>query len=321
LPSLLITPVQRIPRYELLLRELIKVTPENHKDFQNLLKAKEHAVHMNQFINEKQKEHENKLKLQDIQNTISTPAPLMLTGSNRLYIRDGPLKFTKNGQDVVNGHVYLFNDMIILTRTTKGKKGIFKMIVPIKATLTELKSSIIEKPEKPEKPETRNEYIETITLEKNISVQDETDLQFNLLCDSQKWTFICDTPQERTEWHTALSDAIETVELHGLIDEMNENNAKHGFVLLNASFGWLKSDKHTSDVTSVILDIISKQGGDQLILNSGPKGSIFGNPTKHKHKQLLIIYSVHGAVKRKIFQEYDPVTLDLIVDCGWCFNL
>jgi len=108
-----------------------------------------------------------------------------------------------------------------------------------------------------------------------------------------------------------LSDAIETVELHGLIDEMNENNADNGFVVLNASYGWLKSDKHTSDVTSAVKDIISKQGGDQLILNSGPKGSIFGNPTKHKNKQLLIIYSVHGAVKRKIFQEHDSVLLDV----------
>jgi len=33
LPSLLITPVQRIPRYRLLFEELTKVTPPSHPDF------------------------------------------------------------------------------------------------------------------------------------------------------------------------------------------------------------------------------------------------------------------------------------------------
>lgn len=37
--SLLINPVQRIPRYLLLLKELIKVTPEDHKDSRNLKEA------------------------------------------------------------------------------------------------------------------------------------------------------------------------------------------------------------------------------------------------------------------------------------------
>ena len=36
LPSALITPVQRIPRYVLLLRELLKHTPDDHSDYANL---------------------------------------------------------------------------------------------------------------------------------------------------------------------------------------------------------------------------------------------------------------------------------------------
>jgi hypothetical protein len=39
LASILIMPVQRIPRYELLLRELIKCTNEMHVDWANLQKA------------------------------------------------------------------------------------------------------------------------------------------------------------------------------------------------------------------------------------------------------------------------------------------
>jgi hypothetical protein len=41
LDSFLILPIQRIPRYNLLLNELFKVTPVKHLDFHLLKKAKE----------------------------------------------------------------------------------------------------------------------------------------------------------------------------------------------------------------------------------------------------------------------------------------
>ena len=37
--SLLITPIQRPPRYKLLLTELLKLTPEDHPDREDLQKA------------------------------------------------------------------------------------------------------------------------------------------------------------------------------------------------------------------------------------------------------------------------------------------
>lgn len=37
--NFLILPVQRLPRYVLLLRDLLKFTPEEHTDFENLSKA------------------------------------------------------------------------------------------------------------------------------------------------------------------------------------------------------------------------------------------------------------------------------------------
>ncbi|KAL0480372.1 Ras-specific guanine nucleotide-releasing factor [Acrasis kona] len=51
LESLLITPVQRLPRYSLLLRELIKVTPEDHVDYDDLVYASERIALLNQTIN------------------------------------------------------------------------------------------------------------------------------------------------------------------------------------------------------------------------------------------------------------------------------
>jgi len=181
-------------------------------------------------------------------------------------------------------------------KTTKSKKPL-KMEKPVKG-------------DKLESPDNTNEYVETIKLQ-NVAFKDVEPLQFSLIVGSTSWTFTTTTVDQKKEWFVALNDTLDTFALHGLIDEMNENNYQKGFIVLNASYGWLKSDKHTTDVTSVIQEIIIQQGGGQLILNNGPKNSLFGNPTKHKHKQLLVIFSVNGAVKRKIFQENDPVSLSI----------
>ena len=44
LPMYLITPVQRIPRYRLLLKDIIKKTPEDHPDYPQLVQAEEKMV-------------------------------------------------------------------------------------------------------------------------------------------------------------------------------------------------------------------------------------------------------------------------------------
>ena len=58
LNSFLITPVQRVPRYKLLLEELLKRTPETEPDFQTLKEAfeltKNSAKHNNEMIRQKE---------------------------------------------------------------------------------------------------------------------------------------------------------------------------------------------------------------------------------------------------------------------------
>ena len=54
----MITPVQRLPRYELLLRDLVKNTAKNHPDYPNLTFALEKMTEINVFINEQQRDSE-----------------------------------------------------------------------------------------------------------------------------------------------------------------------------------------------------------------------------------------------------------------------
>lgn len=70
LPSLLIQPVQRMPRYQLLIRELIKKTPKEHIDYKELEKALEKCTEINVFTNKSKKEYDNKKKLTHIKNIL-----------------------------------------------------------------------------------------------------------------------------------------------------------------------------------------------------------------------------------------------------------
>lgn len=63
LMGFLIMPVQRLPRYEMLLRALLKLTESTHVDFQNLTDALDAVVGVNQYINQRKKEEEIKAQI------------------------------------------------------------------------------------------------------------------------------------------------------------------------------------------------------------------------------------------------------------------
>eukprot|EP00012_Vannella_robusta_P005789 CAMPEP_0206209004 /NCGR_PEP_ID=MMETSP0166-20121206/16632_1 /ASSEMBLY_ACC=CAM_ASM_000260 /TAXON_ID=95228 /ORGANISM="Vannella robusta, Strain DIVA3 518/3/11/1/6" /LENGTH=95 /DNA_ID=CAMNT_0053630281 /DNA_START=442 /DNA_END=726 /DNA_ORIENTATION=+ len=57
--SFLIMPVQRIPRYYLLLKDLFKHTWEDHPDYANLKQAAEKMGEVIEFLDQKKRESEN----------------------------------------------------------------------------------------------------------------------------------------------------------------------------------------------------------------------------------------------------------------------
>eukprot|EP01090_Pellita_catalonica_P021835 TRINITY_DN827_c0_g1_i3.p2 TRINITY_DN827_c0_g1~~TRINITY_DN827_c0_g1_i3.p2 ORF type:complete len:424 (-),score=94.27 TRINITY_DN827_c0_g1_i3:2221-3492(-) len=71
LNSFLIKPVQRVCKYPLLLRELIKHTPKDHPDYEKLLQAYDKMEQSVSSINERKKELENLQKMFEIQAKVS----------------------------------------------------------------------------------------------------------------------------------------------------------------------------------------------------------------------------------------------------------
>lgn len=58
-PSFLIMPVQRVPRYEMLLKSVFKNTDKQHIDYEGLRKAVYEIETVAEFLNDKKRESEN----------------------------------------------------------------------------------------------------------------------------------------------------------------------------------------------------------------------------------------------------------------------
>jgi hypothetical protein len=110
LNSFLIMPIQRIPRYVLLLEDLLKHTEENHPDFNSLSQTLITMKTVANDINESIKEHQNYLKILEIQSKFMNCPPLV--EPHRKYIRDGILiKICRKERK--RRWFVLFNDILI----------------------------------------------------------------------------------------------------------------------------------------------------------------------------------------------------------------
>lgn len=122
LPFLLITPVQRIPRYNLLLQELLKKTPEDHADYAHITQALSKIKEIADYVNYSVREQENRTKLlkilEDTKKYVGFEGLLL---PHRFLIHEGDVKIPM--QDKVQW-MLLFNDLLVFATVSveKGQK-------------------------------------------------------------------------------------------------------------------------------------------------------------------------------------------------------
>jgi len=122
LNSLLITPVQRIPRYKLLLDDIIKNTPRFHPDMKNLETARTEIDSVAWHINDQIKELEAMKRMVDIEKSIQGGIQIIKPG--RKLTREGNLmKVNKNGNHAQPRYVFLFSDMLMYCKYKGSMAG------------------------------------------------------------------------------------------------------------------------------------------------------------------------------------------------------
>lgn len=121
LVSLLIMPVQRVPRYYMLLQEIRKRTWENHADYKDIVEAECMMEKVVSYINEKTRDFENVHKVTEIQEKFQGISE-DLALPHRRFVRDFTCILNLNVK-VKAMRLYIFNDLIVLTKSHKPKIG------------------------------------------------------------------------------------------------------------------------------------------------------------------------------------------------------
>lgn len=124
----LIKPVQRLTKYHLLFRELLKHTPKDHPDYENIEKCFTKVQEVASYVNERQRTSESIQKMVEIQeNMINTDKGFSVYSTDRVFVREGPVTIVESeGEKPQELHYFLFNDMFLYCKTQLAKKATFK---------------------------------------------------------------------------------------------------------------------------------------------------------------------------------------------------
>ncbi|XP_043500397.1 FYVE, RhoGEF and PH domain-containing protein 4-like [Polistes fuscatus] len=130
LSSLLITPIQRVPRYKLLLKEVLKHTPNKHKEY-NLLQAclvevEKAAVHINNLV----AVNEDTKKLLNLQKCIVNGVNLVKPG--RKILKQGNLmRVSRNGVTAYRRYFVLLNDTLLYCKGKPESSLTVRCVLPL----------------------------------------------------------------------------------------------------------------------------------------------------------------------------------------------
>jgi len=113
LDSYLILPIQRIPRYVLLLQELVKHTWKDHADYQKLCEAWDKMQKTANYMNEKKKETENSFKVLEIKSKIDGTFEKDLTVPYRKFVAQ--IECNTPDKKKLPRTLFMFNDIMLIT--------------------------------------------------------------------------------------------------------------------------------------------------------------------------------------------------------------
>lgn len=120
LDSLLIKPIQKFPKYELLLQRLIKHTDTSHPDHSLLLAAQKEVHEQLLRINCTEKEALELEQLREIEGLIE--GLIELVSSDRQYLRHDMVSMAAGGGTRKERALFLFSDLLLVT-SIKRRSG------------------------------------------------------------------------------------------------------------------------------------------------------------------------------------------------------
>jgi FYVE/RhoGEF/PH domain-containing protein 5/6 len=112
--SFLIMPIQRVPRYVLLLKELQKRLPEDHPDKTNMDEAISKVGEVGDYLNEAIRKRENMEKISELETKFNGNIELLVPG--RFIVKEAILKKLSHRGHLTEYQFHLFNDLLIYSK-------------------------------------------------------------------------------------------------------------------------------------------------------------------------------------------------------------
>jgi hypothetical protein len=142
LADFLTRPIQHICRQPLLLRELLKSTPQSHPDYEDLIFALDRINDLVDRVNSNAKEVGNIQAITNVESSVNElPEGLKLLMPGRYMLREGRfLRISKDsGKLPVEHYLYLFSDMLILAKPKQfsDTEYVFTELLPLHNMLIE----------------------------------------------------------------------------------------------------------------------------------------------------------------------------------------
>lgn len=246
--SCLIMPVQRIPRYVMLLDQLLKHSTPGHPQYKNMSEALAKLKKLATWINEQQVKMERNKKLRRVsEKLVNHPPNFNLMKAHTVLIREGDLTVimtsgvgSKSSMKIVRRRIFLFSDLILIAKVI-GEEPKEKM---------HYKGSLA---------------LASVKVEETGSGPEGTEFAVG---NNRTYTvFRCENVEEKESWMKSISEQVTKLK--------KIRNAKRK-IARDRSF-----KKGEGSVTKMILSGLDNIGDGGMLRNSS---SFKGSPrTNHKH--------------------------------------
>lgn len=344
LASYLIMPIQRIPRYRMLLTEVRKNTPQDHDDFEKISLALEYIMNVADGINEAIRSTENSNATFDLQKRFVEP--LELFGYNRILRKQGrfTLKYTSyNGKKKTKKQVViLFSDMILIAKELKNGKLEKKELIefdervilvdpyspstllsplpniPTSSRWSITRSSVtMSSPssaenQKGDEGESDSECEDNATKKKRKSTYNGQNVlcTFLLYCRDGRIEFEAASQSEKEEWYSEVHTGLTNVYLDLALEAAVENNVEVITSLCQTGFDL---NSRESEYGNNCLMLAAKLGHTDVIHALVEKGTVDLNLTNNQGQSALILAICNGQDKSAdllLRLEADPNIVD-----------
>jgi len=184
LEGFLIAPVQRLPRYVLLLQEILNFTPEDHPDYDNMSRATDYVRSLVTAVNDSKRKQEYISELMNIQISLSNYTDSLVTPYRRLMKKGQIIEHLEpslmnifDSKKEVQRYIFICSDIVLITKMKKKKFDVSDVVA-----IDEAK-------------------IEDVEGHKDT---------FRLMSRKKSFVFKCESENEKKEWCDLLHELIST---------------------------------------------------------------------------------------------------------------